>query len=132
LNQLDAKTTPRFWPQAWRFGLVGVGVTGLHVVIAVALIEAWSVAPVRANAIAFICATIASYVVNTLWSFRDRLHPQSFARFAAISVSGFGATVGLSGAADAMGAHYLVGLAAVVAVVPTLSFILHRTWTYRK
>jgi putative flippase GtrA len=119
------------WTQARRFGLVGVGVTGLHVIVVVALIEAWRVAPVRANAVAFLCATLASYLANTLWSFRHRLQPQSFVRFLVISVAGFCATLGISGAAQTLGVHYAVGLAAIVVTVPVLSFILHRTWTYR-
>jgi len=40
-------------------------------------------------------------------------------------------TVAITSAIAAAGYHYLVGIAAVVAIVPVMSFVLHRLWTYR-
>jgi len=40
-------------------------------------------------------------------------------------------TVAITSAITAAGYHYLVGIAAVVAIVPVMSFVLHRLWTYR-
>lgn len=114
-----------------RFALTGGAVTGLHVILAIFLIEVLGLSPPLANGAAFACATIASYFVNTLWSFSQPLHGRSLARFCVVAVIGASVSVGISAGASALGLHYLVGIAAVVACVPILSFVLHSLWTYR-
>lgn len=117
--------------QAFRFAWVGVGVTALHVLVATWLITAQELSPVTANGFAFVTATLVSYTANTLWSFKRNLHPQSLLRFVSVSLVGLLATLGISAVAEALGAHYLAGIAAVVVIVPGLSFLMHRAWTYR-
>ena len=117
--------------QAFRFAWVGVGVTALHVAVATWLITAHGLPPVAANGLAFMTATLVSYVANTLWSFKHNLRAQSLLRFISVSLIGLLTTLGISAAAESLGAHYLAGIAAVVLIVPGLSFLMHRAWTYR-
>ncbi len=114
-----------------RFAATGVLVTGLHVVIAVTLIRFGGWSPPLANGAAFVFATIASYLVNTLWSFSQPLHGRNLARFLKVAVLGVLISVGVSAGAERLGVHYLLGIAAVVVTVPTATFILHVSWTYR-
>jgi hypothetical protein len=39
--------------------------------------------------------------------------------------------MGLAGAAERAGFNYLVGILLVVCIVPPLTFVAHRCWTYR-
>jgi putative flippase GtrA len=106
-------------------------VTGLHIVIAVALIRHAALTPSLANGGAFVCATIASYLVNTLWSFSQPLHGKNLARFLVVASIGLLISMGVSAGAEYLGLHYLLGIAAVVVTVPVVTFLLHATWTYR-
>jgi len=114
-----------------RFGISGVAATGVHVVLATSLIAWLSASPVVANGIAFVCAAVFSYLLNTLWSFSAPLRGDNLARFLCVSVLGLGVTLAISWSAQAMGASYWTGLACILTAVPPLTFILHRTWTYR-
>jgi len=117
--------------QAVRFALVGVGVTLIHVLVAVWLIDACGQPLVVANGAAFVVATLASYTMNTLWSFGRKLEVISLARFISVSFVGFLATLGISALTESMDLPYPVGIALVVLLVPGISFMLHRIWTYR-
>ncbi|MCY7330868.1 MAG: GtrA family protein, partial [Saprospiraceae bacterium] len=117
--------------QLFRFAWVGVGVTALHVLVATWLITAQGVSPVTANGIAFVTATLVSYIANTLWSFKHKLHSHSLLRFMSVSMVGLLSTLGISAVAQVIGLAYYFGIAAVVLVVPGVSFLLHRAWTYR-
>lgn len=117
--------------QVLRFGVVGVFVTMLHVLVSMGLILIANVPPIGANGIAFVTATMASYVGNTRWSFGKALRQHSLMRFTSVSLIGLAVTLGLATVAEAAGLPYYLGIAIVVLVVPGLSFFLHRFWTYR-
>jgi putative flippase GtrA len=84
-----------------------------------------------ANGIAFTVAALASYVLNSLWTFEARLAVGRLVRFVAVAVTGLVVTVAITTAIQRAGYHYLVGIAAVVIVMPVLTFFSHRMWTYR-
>ena len=117
--------------QLFRFAWVGVGVTALHVLFTTWLIIAQGISPVAANGIAFVTATLVSYIANTLWSFKHKLHTHSLLRFMSVSLVGLLSTLGISAVAQVIGLAYYYGIAAIVIVVPGVSFLLHRAWTYR-
>jgi len=116
--------------QALRFGVVGVFVTTLHVLVSMGLILVVNLSPTGANGIAFVTATMASYVGNTRWSFGKALQQYSLLRFTGVSLIGLVVTLGLATVAEAAGLPYYMGIVIVVLVVPGLSFFLHRFWTY--
>jgi putative flippase GtrA len=119
------------WQQAQRFLVSGVLVTGLHVLVAASVIRFLWLNPMFANGIAFVTATVVSYVINTRWSFSSSFQSRSFVRFCVVSVIGCLLAMGVSGTADAYGWSYWIGIAAVVMVVPPVTFLLHSLWTYR-
>ncbi|WP_432259426.1 GtrA family protein [Cupriavidus sp. TMH.W2] len=114
-----------------RFGISGVIATAIHVAVATPLIYLLHASQVSANGVAFIIANICSYLLNTLWSFGARPSRNSYLRFLAVSMVGLGMTLGMSSVAQALGAGYWLGLAAILSVVPVVTFVLHRSWTYR-
>lgn len=115
-----------------RFGIVGVLATLLHVAVATGCIEGLGFAPWLANAVAFVSATVVSFVGQTLWSFRSQLGVGRFARFVVVAVGGLGLTILISGGLDALGLPYGIGIAAVVMTVPAFTFLMHSFWTYRE
>ena len=117
--------------KAVRFGATGVVTTGVHTVVAVALIEWMSASQVLANAVAFVSATLFSYVVNTLWSFSEELRGRNLFRYAVSACVGLIVATGVSGISQYLGWHYLLGILAVSCVVPPVNFAMHYFWTYR-
>jgi len=121
---------PELRHQLLRFGLSGAFVTGLHALIAVTFINLVMPAPAIANGVAFAIATAVSYVVNTLWSFSHALHGRNLFRFLCVSALGCVLAMSVSGAAAIGGLHYGLGIALVACVVPPVTFVMHRFWTY--
>jgi putative flippase GtrA len=117
--------------QAVRFALSGLLVTGLHTIVAVAFIQGVSLAPALANGVAFVVATVFSYLINTTWSFSDTLQGKNLFRFCCVSFIGLFLAMSISGAAQYYGLHYLYGIFFVVCIVPAVTFLLHSFWTYR-
>ncbi|WP_347904601.1 GtrA family protein [Pseudomonas purpurea] len=117
--------------RALRFGLTGIAVTALHALVAVLFIEHVQALPPLANGVAFIVATVVSYVVNTTWSFSSRLHGRTLARFVTVSVVGFFLAMLVAWIAQVAGLDYRLGIVAVALTLPVFTFVLHNFWTYR-
>lgn len=115
-----------------RFGITGLVVTGVHVLVAAGLIRFLRFDPKLANGVAFVIATALSYGVNTLWSFSSPIGGSNFVRFISVSTVGLLLTLTFSGAAQYLGLHYIYGILVVVCTVPLVTFLLHHFWTYRK
>jgi SAM-dependent methyltransferase/putative flippase GtrA len=117
--------------QALRFALSGLLITGIHVFIATVFIQILLLAPALANGVAFVVATIFSYLINTTWSFSSPLRGRNLFRFCCVSFIGLFLSTAISGAAQYYGLHYWYGIAFVVFTIPPVSFLLHNFWTYR-
>lgn len=117
--------------KACRFALSGLLVTGLHVIISIAFIKFVLPVPSVANGMAFIVATVFSYLINTLWSFSSPLHGKNLLRFVLVSLVGFFLAVTVAGAAQYYGMPYWYGIGLVACTVPPITFVLHTFWTYR-
>jgi putative flippase GtrA len=114
-----------------RFLLAGIFVTVLHLIIAFLLIYNSILNPPAANAIAFMFSTFCSLIINTVWSFSSELNHKVFCRFLITSLAGLCLTIFVSWLSQEAGLHYLIGIFFVVAIVPFITFTLHRLWTYR-
>jgi putative flippase GtrA len=116
----------------------GLANTGIHALVAVLCLEGfflgvpWLVAgPVVANGVAFVVATVFSYVVNTVWSFSTSINRKNFQRFVVVAVIGLVAAMGLARLAELIGLPPLGGVVLVICVMPLVNFGLHSLWTYR-
>jgi putative flippase GtrA len=114
-----------------RFCVSGLFATGLHVSIAMTLIVRAEFSPPSANAIAFACSTGGAYLLNTFWSFSSAPALTNVWRFVVVSLSGLALTTLVSHVMQVVGASPGLGIAMVVCVVPPLTFVAHRQWTYR-
>ena len=124
--------------RGFRFGITGLANTGIHALVAVLCLEGfflgvtWLVAgPVVANGVAFVVATVFSYVVNTLWSFSTKMNRRNLQRFLVVSVIGLLAAMALAQLAEWMSLPPLGSVVLVVCVMPFVNFGLHAFWTYR-
>jgi putative flippase GtrA len=124
--------------RGFRFGITGLANTGIHALVAVLCLEGfflgvpWLVAgPVVANGVAFVVATVFSYVVNTVWSFSTSINRKNFQRFVVVAVIGLVAAMGLARLAELIGLPPLGGVVLVICVMPLVNFGLHSLWTYR-
>src|ERR1700738_368046 len=96
--------------RAFRFGVSGLLVTALHVIVATALIKIVATIPWLANGIAFFIATTFSYIINTTWSFSNPLHGENLLRFCLVSCLGLVLAMSVSALAQAYGLPYWCGI----------------------
>lgn len=116
---------------AIRFAFSGLLLTGVHVLVASALIQIVLLSPAVANGIAFLVATLLSYLINTIWSFSSSLHGKTLTRFLLVSIIGLSLSISISWATQYSGFDYLYGIGLVVFIVPPVTFFLHNFWTYK-
>ena len=115
-----------------RFGVVGLGVTALHVLVAVSLVELSLSGPPAANGIAFVVATCISFIINARFTFRSRLTGGTFVRFLFVTGLCGALSTTIAALAEDRGVDYRIGITLVVAIVPILSFLLHNLWSFRR
>ena len=65
-------------PRLVKFGLIGIGVTAVHVILAASLVELLLAGPAMANGIAFIIAACVSFIANARFTFKTGLDGRSF------------------------------------------------------
>ena len=112
------------------FSITGLGATGIHVLVAGALLEWARLGPVLANGVAFCAANVFSFCVNSRWSFSQPLSWLSLRRFFIVSVLSGAATLAIAACAQAVGLHHWAGLALVVLLVPPMTYLAHRFYTF--
>lgn len=118
--------------QVLAFIFVGGIATVLHSGTVVLLVEGALATPVPAHIAGFFLANVFSYFANSKLTFKQSPSWQRYRKFLAVSLVSLGLTIGLSTLAEVAGWHYLVGLALVLASGPALSFVLHKTVTFRR
>ena len=119
------------WVKLFRFGVSGLLATGIHLAVVIALMVGAGLSSTWANSAAFVCATIGSYLMHTLWSFSSSLRLSNIGRFLVVSLGGVLITWVLSHLMQVAGASAWLGTALVMLVVPPYTFVAHRRWTYR-
>lgn len=124
--------SPQARVQAARFAVVGAAATIAHVSIAVLAAERLRTPVLLANALAFAAALLVSYSGNHAWTFRrSGRHGRHFPRFLLVALAGLAANQAIMFAVVTLaGLHYLFGLARVVLIVPSSSFVMSRRWAF--
>lgn len=118
--------------QLVRYGFAG-GLSFLtHLVVLVALVEAFGVDPVIATTLGFLASVVVSYVLQHRWVFRADVPVRvAFPRFLLVT------TVGLAINSLIMGLgirvtqqHYLLAQMVAFVAVPVSNYLLNRSWTF--
>ena len=113
------------------FLCIGLGATAVHVAIAAHLIGTLKMLPALGNTIAFAFANLFSYFSQSVYVFHRAPTAAQYWRFLSVSLGGLAFVAAISSGLDMPGVHYLAGIAAVVLVLPFVTFGLHRLWTFR-
>lgn len=113
------------------FGIIGVLNTLVHSGAVIALVETGLANPVAANAAGFALANTFSYFANCRLTFRQSPSWERYRKFVAVSMLSLVLTLLLSGLAEWMKWHYLAGLGMVLLCGPVLTYVLHKTFTFR-
>ncbi|NBS17639.1 MAG: GtrA family protein [Gammaproteobacteria bacterium] len=128
---VDRSQKKSFLKRASRFAFTGVFVTAFHTLVAAFCIEYAGLSSPAGNGVAFVTATLVSYVINTVWSFSGALHGRTMFRFLIVSALGFTQAISVAWWMEKSGFNYLEGILAVAFSIPPVSFLLHNFWTYR-
>jgi putative flippase GtrA len=125
---------PRGLPsQLWRFIAVGATNTGVTLAAYAAALQAGTPYLV-AGALGFALGALNGFALNRTWTFAHA-GPlgRAGARYAAVQLLGLGANVALLRlGVRGLGLAHLPAQVAAVAPVTLLTFVLSRTWTFRR
>ena len=119
---------------AFRFGLVGLAATGVHVGVAWLLLALTGVHPLVANTCAFVVAFTVSFSGHYYWTFRAPGQPaRAVLRFVLIALVGFATnSVVLAGLLRTGLVSDRVAIAAALVIVPAITFLGSRLWGFRR
>jgi len=121
--------------QFFRFAVVGLLATGVHVTTTVTMVEYFMVSYAwAANLCGVVLGVCTSYVGNYYWTFDAKSsHKSRFPRFAGAYALVFLLNSFIMGVlSDIIGVHYLMALTLCVTITPMLTFLLNRQWVFDK
>jgi putative flippase GtrA len=118
----------------FRFAIVGVVATAVHMAVALVLHNLAGLAPLPANVLAFATAVLFSFVGHSYWTFRDHGAELKYsaARFFIVAISGFllnNAILWVLVEKTALGGSTSIIFAALV--VPPMTYLLSKLWAFR-
>ena len=112
------------------FALIGVTNTLIHGGILILLVEGLRLSVTLSHLLAFCCANIFSYLMNSWLTFKAQLSLSRYARFFLASMLALGLTLLISWLADRYGLNYLIGFVLIVFLVPFLNFLTMKFWAF--
>lgn len=118
--------------QILKFAVIGVINTAIHASIVMIAVEAFQIRPWIANTLAFIAANLASYAMNSKYTFHESLSWFAYCRFLAASMFALTLTVLIAWIAEQNDIHYLVSLILVILLVPVFNFLILKYFVFSK
>jgi putative flippase GtrA len=118
--------------QLFRFAVVGVFNTALHLAIVGLLTQRFELSQLVSNVAAFVVASSFSFIANSVWSFEVKLQARRFARFQVVGLLGLMASAVVGYMGDVFGWHYAITVLVTGCILPLLSFLAHRSYTYSR
>ncbi len=112
------------------FAAIGFLNTLVHGSVLVTAVELFLLDVTVSHFLAFCTANIFSYIMNSKLTFKSLLSFKRYRRFFLASLLSLGMTLLVSRLADMYGLHYLIGFILVIGVVPILSFLVMKFWTF--
>ncbi|MFD1264110.1 GtrA family protein [Thauera mechernichensis] len=110
--------------------LTGISSTGVHILITLCCIELFKTPPPISNGIAFVFATIFSYLINSSWTFTKNINKSNFLKFLIVSLIGLLSILSATSVIQLLNIDYMFGLAFVVCIISPIIFALHKKWTF--
>lgn len=116
--------------QFTKFGLVGLLNTLVHAVVLFACVEQLSLDPVTGNLMAFLVANLASFVMNSFWTFKAPLEARRYGKFFASSSFALVLTLAIAAVCQFLRLHYGLGFLCVILLVPALNYWMLKRWAF--
>ena len=120
----------KFSSQFTKFGLVGLINTLIHAVILFAAVEVSKLHPVVGNLMAFLGANMASFIMNSYWTFKTAPEVRRYGKFLTSSLLALGLTLGIAGIFEFLGIHYGLGFLCIILLVPALNYWMLKRWAF--
>jgi len=120
----------KFSSQFTKFGLVGLINTLIHAVILFAAVEVSKLHPVVANFMAFLGANMASFIMNSYWTFKTAPEVRRYGKFLTSSLLALGLTLGIAGVFEFLDIHYGLGFLCIILLVPALNYWMLKRWAF--
>ena len=126
------QTAMRHFRQPMVFAVIGIINTAVHGTILILLVDhaRWPVT--LAHILAFIVANLASYGMNSRFTFHMPMSWFAYVRFLLASLLAFGLTLAIAASAELFHLHYLVGFVLIIFFVPVLNYFVLKFWAFRK
>jgi len=118
--------------KAFKFIVTGGMATVIHMAVAALSIEGGIRSYGIGNALGFFVATSFALLLNTFWSFSDRLSLKLITKYWTVSLVGLSLSYLLGSLAQYLHLGYMVGIVATVLIVPFITYRGHSRWTYKK
>jgi len=113
-----------------RYGLTGGIATLIHFSLALLVLAQWPQAFALANLLGFSLAFLFSYWVQTCWVFENQLSLANALRFLLVQLTALCLSVWLSSQLNQF--HNIIKVGVVIVLLPALTFIIHRFWTFSR
>ena len=120
----------KFSSQFTKFGLVGLINTLIHAVILFAAVEVSKLHPVVGNFMAFLGANMASFIMNSYWTFKTAPEVRRYGKFLTSSLLALGLTLGIAGIFEFLDIHYGLGFLCIILLVPALNYWMLKRWAF--
>lgn len=114
------------------FALIGIANTLIHGGILILSVEQLRLNVTLAHLLAFCCANIFSYLMNSWLTFKTAISVSRYARFFFASMLALGLTLVISWLADLYELSYLIGFILIVFLVPFINFLTMKFWAFSK
>jgi putative flippase GtrA len=118
--------------QLIRFVLVGLLAAVAYVAVMALVVDGFGGRVLLGAFLAFVLATLVSFVGNALWSFGARPTAANAARFFVVNTVGLLLNLLIAWAMERAGVHYLLISLTVLIVVPMFNFAGHRLITFAR
>lgn len=118
--------------QLVRFAVVGVLNTALHLAVVAILTQLFGASQLIANSVAYLAASSFSFVVNSIWSFQTRPQAHRYIRFQVVGLLGLAVCAFFGYLGDTFGWHYVIAVLLSGCVLPLITFLAHRFYTYSR
>ena len=120
----------KFSSQFTKFGLVGLINTLIHALVLFAAVEVSKLHPVVGNFMAFLGANMASFIMNSYWTFKTAPEVRRYGKFLTSSLLALGLTLGIAGIFEFLAIHYGLGFLCIIFLVPALNYWMLKRWAF--
>jgi putative flippase GtrA len=121
-----------WYKQFFRYGVVGVASTTVHVVMAFFLLNYVGLTLLSSNVGAFFTAIFVSYFGNAIWSFEAGGEVRSMAKFFVASAVTLTLIVLISNGVTEAELPPYTGILMIAVVIPIVGFILQKLWVFNR